>query len=227
MKILDSDFENFTTLPSESVYYGIFPYKLKIDAPVVQSNYFWLKSYTDFATDDEAASILKVTNFLHVMHSVIKGLQHQFRRRYDRLSGSYTLYLENYHDVVYVTETIPELIQSAHGPISDYHKQKLQSDTALSVDKQPYFGLYTHRYYFWYTFQDRMQMGLDRNANQDIASFFLDQEIEHSKLVKSFYGRFVTLYTDKHIMDALLPFMKLVVPGFRMKITERFIWPLH
>ena len=69
-------------------------------------------------------------------------------------------------------------------------------------------------------------MGLGRNANQDIANFFLDQEIEHSRLVKSYYG-FVTLYTDKHIMDALLPFMQLVVPGCRTKITERFIWPTH
>ena len=225
LNILGSEFEQSKKAPSESIYYGKFPYKLKIRAPIVYNSYFWLKSYSDLAQGEDVTMMASVTAFLHSMQKTLSNVNHSVRRRYDRLAGCYTLYLHNYEDTVYVYEQLSDVVTSVVGPIDQDHLEQLESNTKLSVAKSLYFKEYTHKYEIWYSWMDRRRLGLGLNANREVAQFFIDQELEDARLKTSNWST-ITLYTQKETFDQLLPFMKMMLPDVRVNCTERYIWPV-
>lgn len=209
MNILGNELSRFQTVPSESFYYDKFAYKINITAPI--ANYVTLHLNAD------------VVDFLTEIHYLLKNCTGEFRRRYNRFGGSYTLYVSDYNDLVYLAESLDNKVIDVHGPINKQHLKKIKSNTALSVKKSLYFNEHTHKIELWHTFMDLRSMGMPRDKNKEVLQFLLDQDTG-AKLRGSYWGH-VTMYTSIKEFDQLRPFILMMFPKVKIRETERYVWP--
>ena len=212
IKPLDFEAGISLQLPSDNIYYNLYPYKVKM-AP-------WKSPWKGDYFKEQREKILRRLMFEEFCSNECKA-GHRIIMRSDNT----LLYFRKYEDFCLFTNFFEEEIHSVYGPINDHHVDLLtQVDTHCAIRK-PYFKKYDCKVFVCYKWNS-MNLSVVGTRSERLAKIknamdFIEENIdpEHYRRANSYY-RTEDFYTTYSELSNISPFITLQYPELRMIITR-------
>lgn len=216
VKILKKKAVGIEPLPSNSIYFNRYPYKV-----VFNLKFDPTKSYREQLMGFK----FDLTNFTEDV------LKYPTRQLISTENPS--LFVKDYKDLLLTLSLYKDSIQSVHGPISDEHVDLLFSKNYKCQAKDRlWYGIYDCKIETWLPVRYRRNFGIMRHIKTDDD----EDEIEIRSLIdyikdninahtpKHGTGRFTTtIYCRFEEFVDVLPFLKLSYPKHMLIITKAIL----
>lgn len=190
--------------PSESIYYGIYPYRIKLSMNAFQMEEMpqWRKSMFTY-------DLINLQIAVHLPPD-----KHRFRGNYPRSINSeqvYSLYVQDIDFVKEVCKLFDKSIVEIAGPISkDYLDILYTPNKFLSVREKYWYGKWDTAYTFWLPFKGRYGYGnktkrvvLYENLRNHIIDLLPEEEYQFSP-TKWIVKVFLNQKTGKDILPWIM-----------------------
>lgn len=216
VKILKKKAVGITPLPSNSIYFNRYPYKVVFDLKLDAT-----KSYREQIFSFK----LDLTSFTE---DVLKYSTRQLIS-----SENPSLFIKDYKDLLLTLSVYKDSIQSVHGPTSTDHLELLfSSNYKCQAKERLWYGIYDCKIETWLPVRYRRSFGLmgtirPVNDEDDIEIFSMIEYIKdninaHSPNYGT--GRFTTtIYCRFDEFVGILPFLKLSYPKHMLVITKAIL----
>lgn len=207
-KPLGKMYKGYSVVPSESVYYKRYPFKL-----VLESN---LDNVDDF----------RDSVFMYGFNS----LSERFRMYTNRNNKQLYLFLKTQKDLDTTLNAYSDLILEVHGPINKKHRENLlETGKFLSVRDKYYFGKYDCKvtiyrpWRHWGSMYSAPLMHSKKtNWYNELREFVVDQLGD--KLYQHMSSSYaLTFFVNKKDFNNVYPFVKMMYNDVDIYITECMI----
>lgn len=230
--IISKPFVNdYRVIPSERVYYGNYPYRVKLDV-----------SELPFITKPELPDENAGRQFTLMWYWRLPQMVHDFVRlgviadrpeeatvsvsKYHNRTLNTTfngkhaisMYYKNKITLEWLHKNYPNAILEIAGPISDEHRNHLwDSNAEVSVKTKPWWGTYDYAYTFWvrYKYQRNSLSGI-RGVHSDIRDYLNENAEGNFRFSSTRWQAKIFIDNEESIND-LMPFLMLQFP--KVEIT--------
>lgn len=224
--------KDFFVKPSNTIYYGRYPYKVTLDNEIVETD---------------------IPQNTSIRHFNLE-LMHEFRDFAGDFNGAFKtsfrnnrrIYITDFEDFSKTLAMYGDLIGEIHGPVSQEHLDLLYSeDLHLDVRSKIWYGLYDFKMEVWASYFAIRNMWLSpatktfpsgistqrnqwKTQTQEDLQNFLEVLEAQDFLAKVNYGNFevfhtaTVFFTDSDYKD-IVTLKNLTIPDFRTKITKAII----
>ena len=205
LTLLGKESKDFTRIPSEKIYYGIYPYKVKIKMPV--------------GSEDENGNKRPFYERLWLSSDIIKLYAQQNLNQRIRLSpasittDSLCIFI-NIHDYTYFIRDFKEDVMEVFGPVNKKHKEKLLNNKNIAVKKKNFYNEYNIRVRIYPQHYSQYK----DNFFGEVTTFFREN-LESCRIL---WGRrySVTMYTSQKYYDDISGFTELALPPHKKEFTH-------
>ena len=206
LTLLGKESNDFTKIPSEKIYYGIYPYKVKIKMPV--------------GSEDDNGNKVPFYERLWLSSDIIKLYAQQNLNQRIRLSpasittDSFCVFLSNIHDYTYFIRDFKEDVMEVFGPVNKKHKEILLSNKNIAVKKKNFYNEYNIRIRIYPQHYSQYR----DNFFGEVTTFF-KENLESCRIL---WGRrySVTMYTNQKYYDDISGFTELALPPHKKEFTH-------
>ena len=216
VKVLKKKAVGFDLLPSNSIYFGRYPYKIVFNLKF-DPNKKYGEQILNFKFD--------LTNFTEEV------LKHPTRQLISTEKPS--LFIQDYKDLILTLAVYKDSIHQVCGPISKEHLELLFSNNYRCQGKDRlWYGIYDCKIETWLPFKYRRSfpaMGTFRHHSEEDAEeinsliVFIKENL-NAHIPKHWTARFTTtIYCKFDEFVNILPFLKLSYPKHTMMITRAIL----
>ena len=216
---------DYNVLPSNSIYYGKFPYRLLFDKDIVFKNIPEHQNLNQYL----AALRFEFNDFAGNFNNLYKFLT----------NSSLRIYISDYKDFLSTLAMYGDWVSEVSGPVSDEHLDLLY-DTNIHLDIRPklWYNKYEYKLDVWASFYAIRNFWISNIAGSntkwhekmkdDLDNFLeyvLSQEYNAKISGPGNYGRLntATLFFNKDEFQEIMTFKNLMIPEYKTKITKAMI----
>lgn len=217
VKVLSKKSIKFDLLPSNSIYFRRYPYKVIFNLKFDPS-----KPYRD-----------QLLNFKYDLTDFTDDIL-KYPTRQLISTENPSLFIRDYKDLLLTLSVYKDSIQQVHGPISRDHLELLFSGNYKCQSKDRlWYNMYDCKIETWLPIRYRKNFGINGIINGVINSHNEEDEIEirsfieyikdniNAHIPKHWTGRFTTtIYCRFDEFVEILPFLKLSFPKHTLVITK-------
>lgn len=249
MKLLGNESKNFFVKPSDRIYFGRYPYRIKLNFkydidPAVEEamnnfeipdNYHEYIRYRQTDLDNVAEQDMWIANYISLVKSqkifgalqlrkdIVQTIDLYANLRFytDFYSRAITVYCKDKEFYTKVLKKLPGNVEQCSGPWSTKHKKLLQDKKIdVAVRKKPYWNKYNIKVS---ARPKNVSYDLRRKKIEDIKHFFEDNIDPNNIRFRRRVWWDCVFYTNEKEIDNLKTFLALAHPNTDLHITKCFI----
>lgn len=205
VKLLTKKIGPYKLSPSNSIYYGRYPYKVTFDIPM-ETSQPWILQIRDFKMD--------LAGFAEDM------LKHSTRQH--TASQQPSMFIQDYNDLKVTLLIYGDIISEVYGPTSKDHLDLLYSRNFKCEGKQKlWYNMYDCKVEVWLPFKYRQQGNQIQNIDQDDNLISYIQDSINVHVPRTWESRYsTTVYCLFSEFVEIFPFIKMSYPNYRIDITK-------
>jgi len=243
MKLLGNESKNFSAKPSDRIYFGRYPYRIKLNFkydidPAVEKameNFelpdnaheflrgsstdedMWIAGYIDLVKNQ------KIYGALQLRKDIVQTIDLYANLRFytDYYSRAITVYCKDKEFYSKVLRKLPNNVEQCSGPWSTKHKKLLQDKKIdVAVRKKPFWNKYNIKVSARPT---KVTYDKRRKKIEEIKHFFEDNIDPKNIRFRRRAWWDCVFYTNEKEIDNLKTFLALAHPNTDLQITKCFI----
>jgi hypothetical protein len=207
--------------PSNTIYYGKYPYKITFDNVVVDKNIDQNQNIRQFDYD---------------LHSEFRDFAKNFNNSYKiNFNGARRIYVADFDDFLNTLGMYGDWVGEVQGPVSDNHLDLLYStDLHLEVKSKLWHNKYDYKLELWASYYairnlwlngtNKAQTQWKTQMKEDLCNFLATIEAqEYNARISDTRGNIyssATLFFTEHDYKDILTFKTLMIPDYRTKLTK-------
>ena len=202
---LGDESSKFEIVPSDTIYYNHYAYKIVFDSSNYASNHSFIEEFNEFADSN-----------LNSNWRLIRG---------KKKDNSLYCYLKSFDDYEFTTTVYNSIITSVYGPVNTEHLNLLTSrEYAVEVRKSLWFNRYDGKIYIFLPY--RAAYGISQEVRKakykEILAMIEENMPAYS--YKHLYDGSSDIYVSLDDFNKFYPFLKMMYNDWVIRITKCMLY---
>lgn len=216
-KVLGDESKPFKVIPSQTIYYNTYTYKIVFDASLYKENRSDLDAY--FKLLDEIYNVVKTDleskcSFRSTKNNILEIL----------------CYLRSYEDYKLLLSTFPQFVKHVTGPINDEHYKLLRAREYNVEPRSSYwYNKYDAKVYAFMPYRSTASLRKEERiaCHAELLTALVESIPDHALKINNHYPMghsSVEFYTKLDEFNQYYPFLKMMHNNWTFRITKCILY---
>ena len=230
--------DKYRVIPSERVYYGNYPYRVKLDVGELP---FITKPELPDENSGRSFTLMWYWRLPQMVHdfvqlgviadrpeeAVVDVSKYHNRTLNTTFNGKHaiSMYYKNKITLEWLHKKYPDAILEIAGPINNKHRDELwESNCDVCVKNKPWWGKYDYAYTFWVRWKNQgINRGSTRRYIHAEIRDYLQDNVEGNHRFSSTRWQTNIFIDNKESVENLMPFLMLQFPNAEITYHKLYL----